>query len=55
MVTDVLVIAKVVRLDGPATILHAATTGTDGLTRLGLVTAAKTVISSHWEPYGHGD
>ena len=55
LVTDVLVIAKVVRLDGPTTILHAATSGTDGITKLGLVTAASRVISSHWESYEADD
>lgn len=51
MLTDVLVIAKVSRLDGDTTVLHATTQGTDGLTKLGLVTAAQRVISSRWEPY----
>lgn len=51
MLTDVLVIAKVSRLDGDTTVLHATTAGTDGLTKLGLVTAAQRVISSRWEPY----
>lgn len=55
LVTDVLVIAKVVRLDGPTTVLHASTTGTDGITKLGLVTAAGEVIRGHWESYEADD
>ena len=51
MLTDVLVIAKVSRIDGPTTILHATTEGTDGITKLGLVTAAQRLISGKWEPY----
>lgn len=51
MLTDVVVIAKVSRLDGDTSVLHATTVGTDGLTKLGLVTAAQRVIASYWEPY----
>lgn len=51
MLTDVLVVAKVSRLDGPTTVVHAATTGTDGITALGLVTAAQKIISDDWSPY----
>lgn len=51
MLTDVLVIAKVSRLDGPTTIVHATTDGTDGITALGLVTAANSIIGGDWEPY----
>lgn len=46
ILTDVVVIAKVSRLDGPTTV------GTDGITKLGLVTAANRIISGDWEPYG---
>lgn len=49
MVTDVVVIAKVSRLDGPTTVLQAATEGTDSITKLGLVTAAASAIGSGWE------
>lgn len=55
MLTDVLVIAKVSRLDGPTTIVHATTQGTDGITALGLVTAANSIISGDWEPYRHDE
>lgn len=55
MLTDVLVIAKVSRLDGPTTILHASTTGTDGITKLGLVTAANRIISGDWQSYDSKD
>jgi hypothetical protein len=51
MLTDVLVIAKVSRLDGPTSVLQAATEGTDEITRLGLVAAAHRSIAAHWEPY----
>lgn len=54
MLTDVLVIAKVSRLDGPTTVVHAATEGTDGITALGLVTAANSIIGGDWEPYSRG-
>lgn len=55
MVTDVIVVAKVSRIDGPTTIVHASTEGTDGITKLGLVTAAARIISGDWESYGDGD
>lgn len=51
MLTDVLVIAKVSRLDGDTSVLQAATEGTDEITRLGLVAAAHRTIASHWERY----
>jgi hypothetical protein len=51
MLTDVLVIAKVARLDGPTTVVHASTQGSDGLTVLGMVTAAQNIISADWTPY----
>lgn len=51
LLTDVVVIARVSRLDGDTSIIHATTEGTDGITKLGLVTAAQRVISSRWEPY----
>lgn len=51
MLTDVLVIAKVSRLDGPTTIVHATTVGTDGITKLGLVTAANEIIKGNWERF----
>lgn len=55
MLTDVLVIAKVSRLDGPTTILHASTVGTDGITKLGLVTAANRIISGDWETHNRSE
>lgn len=55
MLTDVLVIAKVARLDGPTTILHATTVGTDGITKLGLVTAANEIIKGNWERFDRED
>lgn len=55
MLTDVLVIAKVSRLDGPTTIVHASTIGTDGITKLGLVTAANEIIRGNWESFSAED
>lgn len=55
ILTDVVVIAKVSRLDGETTVLHATTAGTDGITKLGLVTAAQRVISARWEPYNRSE
>lgn len=55
ILTDVLVIAKVSRLDGDTTVVYASTDGTDGITKLGLVTAAQRVISGDWEPYGRDE
>lgn len=49
ILTDVLVIAKVSRLDGPTTVLHATSEGTDSITKLGLITAAQDIIRSQWE------
>lgn len=47
--------AKVSRLDGPTTVLHASTEGTDSITTLGLITAAARVIGSRWDPYDSSD
>lgn len=54
LVTDVLVLAKVQRLDGPSTVLHATSEGTDSVTTLGLLAAGGKVIGSGWEPYDPG-
>ena len=46
MVTDVLVIAKVQRLDGATSGVHCATECTDWVTAMGLVTAAKRAVTT---------
>jgi hypothetical protein len=40
LVTDVLVIAKVQRLDGATTVIHCTTEGTDWITAIGLSAVA---------------
>lgn len=48
MLTDVVVIARVSRVNGNTSMVYASTQGTDHITRLGLVTAAQRILGDDW-------
>lgn len=51
IVTDVIVTAKVQRLNGTTTVAHGMTEGTDWITAVGLAEVTKKMSTSHLRDY----
>lgn len=49
VLTDVIIVGRVLRLDGPASVLVGISPGTDRVVQVGLVTAATRIIDTGWE------